>query len=71
MDWLAGRSAPGAPGPSRHERRAAAKRRHRETGAPLWTAEDRLEGPSGTHGVADVAPGTPGHYGSVRTVDDD
>jgi len=52
---------------SRRERREAARRRHHETGEAPWNAEDRHLGPDGERPVADVAPGTPGHYGSVRT----
>ena len=51
---------------TRRERREAARRRHRDAGEPLWTAEDRHLGPEGERLVADVAPGTPGHPGSVR-----
>jgi cell wall assembly regulator SMI1 len=66
---IAGRSAPSlAP---RHERREAARQRHHETGEPAWTAGDRHLGPDGEHVVADVTPGTPGHYGSVHTGRDD
>jgi hypothetical protein len=62
------RSSPLEP---RHERREAARRRHHETGEPPWTDEDRHLGPDGERSVADVAPGTPGHFGSVRTTRDD
>jgi hypothetical protein len=55
---------------SRRERRREAKRRHRETGSPLWTSDDRHPNP-GSRQVEDVAPGTPGHFGSVRSVDDE
>ncbi len=37
----------------------------------MWTADDRHLGPDGEHVVADVTPGTPGHFGSVRTIKDD
>ena len=70
-DLLTGRGRSGVPLPSRHERREAARRRHQETGEPMWTADDRHLGPDGEHVVADVAPGTPGHFGSVRTIKDD
>ena len=56
--------------PRRRERRLAAKRRHRETGEDLWTADDHAPRPPATRIVEDVAPGTPGHFGSVRSVDD-
>jgi hypothetical protein len=56
---------------SRHERRREAKRRHHETGAPLWTQADRHPNPGGTRQVEDVTPGTPGHFGSVRSVDNE
>jgi hypothetical protein len=55
---------------SRRERRLEAKRRHRESGAPLWTMADRHSNP-GSRQVEDVAPGTPGHFGSVRSADDE
>jgi hypothetical protein len=54
---------------SRGERRREAKRRHRETGAPLWSSADRHPNP-GSRQVEDVAPGTPGHFGSVRSIDE-
>ena len=63
--------APAAPLASRHDRREAARERHHETGEPAWTERDRHPGPDGEHLVADVAPGTPGHFGSVRTGRDD
>ena len=68
---LSGRSAltPGLA--DRHARREAARERHRETGKPFWTSEDRHLGPRGERSVADVAPGTPGHFGSVRSIEDD
>lgn len=56
---------------TRHERREAARERHRDTGEPPWTSEDRHLNPDGDRSVADVAPGTPGHFGSVHTVKDD
>jgi catechol 2,3-dioxygenase-like lactoylglutathione lyase family enzyme len=40
------------------ERLREAKRRHHETGAPLWTSADRHANP-GSRQVEDVAPGTP------------
>jgi hypothetical protein len=55
----------------RHDRREAARQRHHETGEPAWTESDRHPGPDGEHPVADVTPGTPGHFGSVRTGRDD
>jgi hypothetical protein len=70
-DLLSGRSSAGEPLRTRHERREAARQRHHETGEPLWTESDRHVGSSGEHPVADVAPGTPGHYGSVRTARDE
>jgi hypothetical protein len=57
--------------PSRRERRLDAKRRHRETGTPLWTPADRHPNPGGTRQVEDVTPGTPGHFGSVRSIEDE
>jgi hypothetical protein len=56
--------------PSRHERRLEARERHRQSGEPLWTPDDRHLNPGRTEQVADVTPGTPGHFGSVRSVDD-
>jgi hypothetical protein len=56
---------------SRRERRDAARRRHRETGGPAWTDSDRHLGETAERVVADVTPGTPGHFGSVRTTRDD
>jgi hypothetical protein len=56
---------------ARHERREAARRRHHEIGEALWTSQDRHLGPSGERWVADVTPGTPGHFGPIRTVEDE
>jgi hypothetical protein len=70
-DLISGRSSASPALPARHERREAARQRHQETGDPLWTADDRHLGADGEHVVADVAPGTPGHFGSVRTTRDD
>jgi len=69
--WLTGRSLPLPAVPNRRERRAAARDRHHETGESPWSPSDLQEGPPGKRWVADVAPGTPGHFGSVRTIDDD
>ncbi len=55
---------------TRRERREAARQHHRETGEPLWTDVNRHLGPAGEHMVADVAPGTPGHFGSAHTTKD-
>jgi hypothetical protein len=63
--------APTEPLAARHERREAARNRHHETGEPAWTAADRHLGPHGERSVADVTPGTPGHFGSVHTTRDD
>jgi hypothetical protein len=70
-DLVTGRSPFGPPLATRHARREAARRRHQETGEPPWTPEDRHLGPSGERWVADVTPGTPGHFGSIRTTKDD
>jgi len=70
-DFLHGGGRPGVMLASRRERREEARRRHRAAGEPLWTSEDRHPGAEGEHTVADVAPGTPGHFGSVRTTRDD
>jgi hypothetical protein len=64
-------SPPGEPLAARRERREAARTRHHETGEPAWTAADRHPGPDGEQLVADVTPGTPGHFGSVHTSRDD
>lgn len=69
-EFLAGR-APFATLAARRDRRAAARRRHRETGEAPWSADDRHLGPDGERWVADVTPGTPGHFGSIRTIKDD
>jgi PAS domain-containing protein len=71
MDFLEGRGQSRPELPSRRERRDEARHRHREAGEPLWTDEDRHLGADGEHWVADVAPGTPGHFGSVRSTRDD
>jgi hypothetical protein len=55
---------------SRRERRLEAKRRHHQNDAPLWTPADRHLNPGRTEQVGDVTPGTPGHFGSVRSVGD-
>jgi hypothetical protein len=70
-DLVSGRPAFDPPLGDRHERREAARRRHQETDEPLWTDDDRHLGPDGERWVADVAPGTPGHFGSTRTIRDD
>jgi len=70
-DLLSGRSSAIPPVPTRHQRREAARQRHQETGEPMWTKDDRHLGPAGEHTVADVAPGTPGHFGSVRSARDE
>jgi hypothetical protein len=42
---------------SRHDRRAAGRERHHETGAPAWRKSDRIEEPeSSDQGNADRAP---------------
>ena len=56
---------------SRRARREAARRRHYDTGTSPWTPDDRHLGSAGEVWVADVTPGLPGHYGSVRTIKDD
>jgi hypothetical protein len=72
LGWLGGQTDRPVVDPlPRRERRAAAKRRHQETGQPMWTKADRVHGGSGTRAVADVAPGTPGHAASTRSVADD
>jgi hypothetical protein len=68
--FLAARSESTSLAP-RRERREAARRRHHETGESSWTAQDRHLGADGEQVVSDVAPGTPGHFGSVHTGRDD
>jgi hypothetical protein len=68
---LSGRPASIALLADRHQRREAARRRHRQSGAPLWTPDDRHLGSTGSHEVADVSPGLPGNYGSVRSIEND
>jgi hypothetical protein len=58
-------AVPGLAG--RRERREAGRKRRHNTGGAAWTDQDRHPGPTGDRTVADVAPGTPGHFGSVRT----
>jgi hypothetical protein len=60
-----------APLANRDERREAARRRHQETGEPLWASDDQHPGPAGERTVAEVTPGTPGHFCSVHTGPDD
>lgn len=54
----------------RRERRSEARDRHHSTGEPAWTSADRLPGRPGPREVQDVAPGTPGEFGSHRIIDD-
>ena len=56
---------------ARHERREAGRQRPQGTGEPVWRVEDRHLRPAGERTVGDVAPGTPGHFGSVHTSRDD
>ncbi len=69
--WFRGASVIVVPRASRHERRLAAKRRPHGHGEPFWTDDDREIAPEGQRLVADVTPGTPGHAGSVHTLDGD
>jgi len=55
---------------SRRERREAARKRHHDTGEPLWTDADRHLGADGERWVADVTPGTPGS-GLGRSIKDE
>jgi hypothetical protein len=68
--FISGRT-PSIPLATRRERREAARRRHRETGEPPWASDDRHLGPDSERSVADVSPGTAGHFGSVHTTRDD
>jgi hypothetical protein len=52
---------------SRHERRERARERHAAGGA-AWSPDDRHLNPDAPGEVADVAPGTPGHAPSRRTI---
>ncbi|MEA2547420.1 MAG: hypothetical protein QOE42_18 [Chloroflexota bacterium] len=70
-DLVSGRAEVDPPLEARHERREAARQRHQETDEPPWTDDDRHPGADGERRVADVAPGTPGHFGSTRTIRDD
>jgi hypothetical protein len=69
LRWLVGIRSRAAL-PSRRERRLEAKQHHHQTGAPLWTSADRHLNPGRTEQVADITPGTPGHFGSVRSAGD-
>ena len=71
VDLLTGRSSARPPLASRHERREEARQRHREADEPLWTDADRHLAGEGERWVADVAPGTPGHDGSVHSIRDE
>ena len=62
---------PTIPLAGRRERREAARKRHRETGEPSWTSDDRHLNPNAERWVADVSPGTPGHFGSVHSIKDE
>ena len=69
-DWLRRIAAADEPYndlPPRHERREQARERHAD-GGPAWSPEDRHLNPDAPQEVADVAPGTPGHAGSRRTI---
>ncbi len=70
-DFLRGSTKPAASVAPRRARRAAARARHHVTGVSAWTAADRRIDSSGSREVQDVAPGTPGSFGSQRTIDDD
>lgn len=58
----------GAPMPSRHERREAARRRHRDRDEPLWPKEERHENPDEGREVQDIAPGIYGAGASRRWI---
>ena len=64
---MSGRT-PAIPLALRRERREAARRRHRSAGEPLWASEDRHLGAEGERWVADVSPGTPGHFGFLGQI---
>ena len=69
-DWLRRMAAADEPHHEllpRHERREQARERHAE-GGPAWSPDDRHLNPDGRSEVADVAPGTPGHAASQRTI---
>jgi hypothetical protein len=70
-DWLrriASSDEPYVELPPRHERREEARERH-AAGGPAWSDADRHVNPDAPREVADVAPGTPGHHASRRTID--
>jgi hypothetical protein len=71
LDWLRRLGSSDAPYvelPPRHERREEARERH-AAGGSGWSDADRHVNPDGPREVADVAPGTPGHAASRRTID--
>jgi len=69
--FLRGTAAPAEPVLPRRARREEARERHRETGGPAWTPADRRTDTPVPREVQDVAPGTPGSFGSQRTIDDE
>jgi hypothetical protein len=69
-DWIRRLAAADVPHdelPPRHERREQARER-RAAGGAAWSADDRHLNPDAPVEVADVAPGTPGHHSSRRTI---
>jgi hypothetical protein len=70
-DWLSdlftgAGGTDGEPMPSRHERREAARRRHRVLDEPVWPKEERHENPDEGRAVQDLAPGLYGAGASRR-----
>ena len=70
-DFLRGSTKPSASVAPRRARRAKARARHHVTGEPARTAADRRLESTGSREVQDVAQGTPGSFGSQRTIDDE
>ena len=69
-DWIRRIAAADEPRddlPARHERREQARERH-AAGGRAWSPDDRHLNPDAPGDVADVAPGTPGHASSRRTI---
>lgn len=55
-----------SPLPSRHDRRAAARRRHRVADTAVWPDDERHENPDPGRPVQDLAPGIYGVGASRR-----
>jgi hypothetical protein len=70
--WLrnlfTGEGGDSGPLPSRHERREAARRRHRVDDTPPWPPEERHVNPDQGREVADIGPGLYGAGASHRSL---